>query len=196
MVVHRQGEEPRSRPRHYLPGDRGSVSELRPDVVGPAGDRFQHGRVRADRRLAEHAGAHVRLRQSLARHRQAHHAPGDHQSCRSKGQKSSRHGRRPASDHDGHLSREERDALQLCPVRQRHHGPGGCGHDQRHGRGSRAVGAVRHAIFEGGAGLQGGGHDRRPRMGQECPDCRRALHQCRLGQEQSCHRAQGNQGNV
>ena len=40
--------------------------------------------------------------------------------------------------------------------------------------------------LEGGAELQGGGEHRRPGMGQECADRRRAFHQCRLGQEQSC----------
>ncbi len=112
MVVHRQGKELGSGPRHHLPSHRGSLSKLQPDVVRTAGNHFQHGGVRTDRRFAEYAGAHVRLRQSLARHRQARHATGDSQSCRSQGQKGGRHGWRPASDHDGHLPREERSAVR------------------------------------------------------------------------------------
>ena len=38
-------------------------------------------------------------------------------------------------------------------IRQRHHGPSRGGDDQRHGRRSGAVGALRHAVFEGGARL-------------------------------------------
>ena len=160
------GEESGARSRHLLPGDRGSVPELQPDGVRPARGDLEHGRVRADRRLAEHAGAPSDLRQSVARHRQILLRPEIKSAADLKGKKVAvMVGGLPQIMLGIYLEKNG-IPFEFGRICERHHGSGRGRHDRRHGRRGRALGAVREPADEGGSGRDQGGEHGRSGMGR------------------------------